>query len=140
MNISPKDVLLQHNISPSVHRIAILNYLLNNFVHPTADKIYLSLQESIPTLSKATIYNTLNLLASKGAVKELSIDENNTRYDVDLSNHSHFMCNKCREIYDLHIDPSDLLTTQDVSIHSISEVQINIKGICNKCHKINDTI
>ena len=55
--------LQNHNIKPSVQRIAIMNYLIEHRTHPTVDEIYTALSPSIPTLSKTTVYNTLKLLS-----------------------------------------------------------------------------
>ena len=69
--------LQNHNIKPSVQRIAIMNYLIEHRTHPTVDEIYTALSPSIPTLSKTTVYNTLKLLSEQGAAQTLTIDERN---------------------------------------------------------------
>ena len=84
--------LQNHNIKPSVQRIAIMNYLIEHRTHPTVDEIYTALSPSIPTLSKTTVYNTLKLLSEQGAAQTLTIDERNTCYDADTSPHGHFLC------------------------------------------------
>ena len=84
--------LLQYSIKPSVQRTAVMDYLLKNRTHPTIDEIYSALSPSMPTLSKTTVYNTLNLFLEKGAVQQLVIDEKNARYDIDMSLHAHFIC------------------------------------------------
>ena len=55
------DTLLEKNIRPSHQRIKVMEFLLKNKIHPTVDYIYNELHEEIPTLSKTTVYNTLNL-------------------------------------------------------------------------------
>ena len=67
--------LQNHNIKPSVQRIAIMTYLMEHRTHPTVDEIYTALAPSIPTLSKTTVYNTLKLLSEQGAAQTLTIDE-----------------------------------------------------------------
>ena len=57
--MKPYERLLDHNIKPSVQRIAIMQYLMEYPVHPSADDIYTALSPSMPTLSKTTVYNTL---------------------------------------------------------------------------------
>ena len=65
--------LQNHNIKPSVQRIAIMNYLIEHRTHPTVDEIYTALSPSIPTLSKTTVYKTLKLLSEQGAAQTLTI-------------------------------------------------------------------
>ena len=52
--ISTYDYLLQHQVKPSVQRLAVMDYLRKHKTHPTADDIYVHLLKEIPTLSKTT--------------------------------------------------------------------------------------
>ena len=72
--MKPYDRLLEHNIKPSMQRIAIMEYLMDNPIHPSADDIYTALSPSMPTLSKTTVYNTLKLFSEQGAALMLTID------------------------------------------------------------------
>ena len=99
--MKPYERLLEHNIKPSMQRIAIMEYLMNHPIHPSADDIYTALSPSMPTLSKTTVYNTLRLFSEQGAALMLTIDEKNTNFDADTSVHSHFLCRRCGHIYDL---------------------------------------
>ena len=72
-NIS--EYLLNYQIKPSMQRLAIMEYLLANRIHPTAEDVYHALYPKIPTLSKTTVYNTLNLFVAQGALRMLVIDE-----------------------------------------------------------------
>ena len=95
--MKPYDRLLEHNIKPSMQRIAIMEYLMEHPIHPSADDIYTALSPSMPTLSKTTVYNTLKLFSEQGAALMLTIDEKNTNFDADTSVHSHFLCKRCME-------------------------------------------
>ena len=122
--------LREQNVSPSLQRIEIYRYLIDNKNHPTVDMIYRELHKKIPTLSKTTVYNTLNLFVSKGLAIEITIDKNEIRYDADTSIHAHFMCDKCNTIHDLRIDVSSL---DEHFFHNaeVKEHHIYFKGTCN---------
>lgn len=75
MKESAQNRLRRYNIKPSVQRMAVLDYLMTHHTHPTADTIFNALYPSIPTLSKATVYNTLNLLTEHGVIQMITIDE-----------------------------------------------------------------
>jgi len=124
--------LLNRNIKPSYQRIKILEYLDNNRIHPTVDKIFVDLQKEIPTLSKTTIYNTLNLFVEAGLVRVLTIEDNETRYDIDTSDHGHFKCENCGEIYDFKINV-DGLEPSGLNNFKITDKSVYFKGICEKC-------
>ncbi len=129
-----KEIMEKFEIKPSFHRFKILEYLINNKTHPTADDIYTVLSKEIPTLSKTTVYNTLNYFVSKGIVSEVVIEENEVRYDIDISPHIHFKCKKCGEIYDI-FKKCEILTYKKIDEHKIEEYHIYLKGICRKCLK-----
>ena len=70
-----KEILLEHEVKPSLHRINVLKYIIENKNHPSVDVIYRALVNTIPTLSKTTVYNTLKLLTEKRIISVLHIDE-----------------------------------------------------------------
>lgn len=126
--------LLEHNIKPSMQRIAIMEYLMEHPIHPSADDIYTALSPSMPTLSKTTVYNTLKLFAGQGAVQMLTIDEKNTNFDADTSLHAHFLCRCCGRIYDLKFPEAvKQVEQQEMDGHLVTEVHYYYKGICKNC-------
>ena len=125
--------LRQFSIKPSVQRAAVMDYLLNNKIHPTIDEIYLALSPSMPTLSKTTVYNTLNLFVERGAAQSLVIDEKKARYDVDITDHAHFICKSCGAIHDIFdLNPTQYKLPLNTAF-TIQTVQIAYSGICNCC-------
>ncbi|MGL6023638.1 MAG: Fur family transcriptional regulator [Fusobacteriaceae bacterium] len=128
------DFLKVKGIKPSYQRMKIYEYLLNNRTHPTVDIIYKALAPDIPTLSKTTVYNTLNLFIENGIVNIIVIEENQTRYDVDTSIHGHFKCDVCEKIYDLNLEPS-FLQNLNLNEFQINEQHLYLKGICKTCKK-----
>ena len=87
-----------HSIKPSYQRMKVFQYLYEERNHPTVDMIYKALCTEIPTLSKTTVYNTLNLFIEKEIANVIVIEENETRYDIDMSIHGHFKCEQCGKI------------------------------------------
>lgn len=128
-----KQHLENHDIKPSVQRMAIMKYLMKNRNHPTADMIFNDLYEQIPTLSKTTVYNTLKLLSDHGAIKTIGIDEKNARYDGDMSPHAHFRCKDCGCIYDIPLDKHDKIFVDGIGELVIDEVHLYYKGYCKTC-------
>lgn len=125
--------LRQFSIKPSVQRSAVMDFLIKNRIHPTIDEIYTALSPSMPTLSKTTVYNTLDLFVERGAVRALAIDERNARYDVDISAHAHFMCKSCGSVHDIfNVNPSYFQIPQ-VENFKIDNVEISYFGVCSSC-------
>lgn len=126
------EYLKNHGIKPSYQRIRIFDYLIKNKNHPTVDNIYTALVGDIPTLSKTTVYNTLKLFHEKGIVIIVNIEENESRFDADTSNHGHFKCSKCGKIYDFNLNKENL-SIPELSKFSINEKHIYLKGVCPDC-------
>jgi Fur family peroxide stress response transcriptional regulator len=79
-----KEKLKKKNINLSYQRLKVLEYLTQVRTHPTVDQIFTDLQKDISTLSKTTVYNTLRVLVQAGLVRVITIEDNETRYDIDL--------------------------------------------------------
>lgn len=126
--------LKEHGVKPSYQRMKIYEFLLNNKIHPTVDTIYKALNKEIPTLSKTTVYNTLNLFLEKNIINILVIEENETRYDAYLELHGHFKCEKCGNIYDIEIE-SDTLNPSELAGFEVKEKHVYFKGVCKHCHE-----
>jgi Fur family transcriptional regulator, peroxide stress response regulator len=124
--------LRNKNIRLSHQRLKVLEYLTQNQCHPTVDKIYSSLHKEFPTLSKTTIYNTLDTLAEAGLVKVISIEGNEARYDITTEDHGHFKCDSCGSIHDFDID-IDICPVTDLSDFKITDRNVYFKGVCPQC-------
>lgn len=129
-----KEILLEHEVKPSLHRINVLKYIIENKNHPSVDVIYRALVNTIPTLSKTTVYNTLKLLTEKRIISVLHIDETELRYDYIINPHAHLVCIKCGKIYDVEFS-SGYFSKKSIKGHEVLEAQVNLKGICSKCNK-----
>ena len=125
--------LSEKNIRPSLQRMAVYGFLVENPIHPTVDTIYQALHPEIPTLSKTTVYNTLKQLVDCGLVQTVTIEDGELRYDADISNHLHFKCIKCGIVFDVFKEitlPENLLPEGFV----VSKKQTNIWGTCSNCN------
>lgn len=131
--------LQEHEVKPSMQRVAVMKYLLTHRTHPNVDEIYNYLHKKMPTLSKTTVYNTLRLFAEHEVALMLMIDERNLCFDGDVSPHAHFLCTTCGKIYDLPFNPmghQDAI--QEVEGHRVTEVHQYYKGVCKHCLQLEE--
>jgi len=129
-----KEILIEKGIKPSIQRIQIFKFLMENRDHPTAKDIYKRISEKIPTLSKTTVYNSIKLFTKKGILKSMKIIEGEVRYDINTDFHPHFRCRKCGKIYDL--DSTIIFEVKkEIDGHLIEEQHIYYSGICKKCRE-----
>lgn len=127
-----KSRLQQHGVKPSLPRIKIYEYLDTYRSHPTVDEIYSALAPELITLSKTTVYNTVDLFAEHRLVTQILIEDKEARYDARTDNHGHFKCTECGSVYDFDFDLADS-EIPGLRDFEISEYHTYLKGICKQC-------
>jgi|WetSurMetagenome_2_1015567.scaffolds.fasta_scaffold00053_42 Fur family transcriptional regulator, peroxide stress response regulator len=114
-------------------RLSILAYLEDNKCHPTADGIYRHVSKKFPTMSPATVYNTLEALKKRGMLTEITIDSDKKHFDPDTSRHHHAICTSCKKIVDIHTD-FDLSTAEkELCGFKITGSHVEFYGLCRDC-------
>jgi len=118
-------------------RLAIFKILEDNKSHPGAEEIYLKVRRNCPTISLATIYQTLDTLEYIGGIRVLRCDKRRTRYDPDLSPHHHLICTRCNKIMDLEQDFSKnvKLPPSYRNRFEVDDFSVVFYGICQVCKK-----
>lgn len=137
MDLNIPSFLRNQGIKASYQRIRIYEYLMNNRTHPTVAEIYDALITDIPSLSKTTVYNTLNLFVEKELVEEVTIEGSEMRYDIkDPEGHGHFKCIKCHKIFDVPIQIEKIFD-KEMSDFLVQAQFVHFVGICPDCQKDN---
>ncbi|HZX09305.1 MAG TPA: Fur family transcriptional regulator [Acidobacteriota bacterium] len=126
--------LKKKKIKPTYIRLKVLNYLENGQKHSDAEQIYRTIKKEIPTVSMTSIYNTLDIFQKKGLIAPLFITGSEVRFDVIVSPHQHFFCERCGRIIDLDID-SECFKKKNIEGHKVNEIQGYFIGICKDCLK-----
>jgi Fur family transcriptional regulator, peroxide stress response regulator len=116
-------------------RIAILDYLEGNRSHPSAEDVYKAVRRKFPTMSFATVYNTLEMLKRNGMVAELTGDPGKKRFDPNPRPHHHLICTQCRRIADLQVEFRLPVADRDRAGFEITGNHIEFYGICPACKK-----
>lgn len=119
----------------SKQRELILNAVKDNTVHPTADFIYDYLKKDNPNLSLGTVYRNLSQLVNHGYIQKVSIPGLPDRFDANVIEHNHMICDVCGNIQDIHSDilkniPSAISNELDIEITSCTVI---LHGICKNC-------
>ncbi|NLC41044.1 MAG: transcriptional repressor [Clostridiaceae bacterium] len=127
-----KEILQAKNIRLSHQRLKVLEYLAHNNTHPSVEEIYSELQKSIPSLSRATIYNTLHMLKEAGLVNVLTIGDSEARYEIIAESHGHFKCTSCENIFDFTLNMKEIESV-DLADFEIKERDVYFRGLCPDC-------
>ena len=120
-------------------RIAVLEYLEGNMGHPSAEDIYKHVKKIFPTISFATVYNTLETLKRTGNVMELTLDPTRKRYDPDIRHHHHLICLRCQRINDVHIDVHVEIPFEQADDFKVLNNHIEFYGLCKACTNKDDS-
>ena len=128
------DILVQfdrHNILPTPQRVKIAEILLAEPQHLSAEQIISRLRLAGSSISKATVYNTLNLFAEKSLVKELFIDPKRRFYDSRTDAHHHFYNVDTGELTDIDQERVAFSNLPDLPAGTVEdgvEVMIKVRG------------
>lgn len=120
-------------------RQIIYNTLMSQETHPNAYQIYDLVKREIPDISLGTVYRNLNLLVEDGLIRRLDLNDDNVRFDGNIEDHHHFVCQKCGKIIDIKDDYSfDLKKTENHYGVKIITTQMIFQGLCSVCVNKNE--
>src|SRR5829696_9086590 len=84
-------------------RQTVLRVIRESSEHLTANEVFEDARRLLPSISFATVYNSLRYLKQGGLIGEVRFGTDATRYDRKLTRHDHALCNKCRKLVDLEL-------------------------------------
>jgi len=108
--------------------------LEENQSHPTVEEVYREVRKHFPSLAKATVYNTLDVLKKRGAIRELTIASKAARYDSNPNPHPHFLCRICGSLIDVDL-PCPIRPGDKILGHKVESVQTYLYGVCSQCEE-----
>ena len=118
-------------------RLAICEFVLSSKEHPTVDQVYQVAQKKHPTLSLATVYQTLHLLTEIGMLQELGFSDGISRYDPKSSPHINIVCRNCGKIQDYESESVRRFLSQ-ITVElkrTLIGQHLEIYTYCDQCEK-----
>ncbi len=98
------ELLRSHDIYPTTQRVIITRLLFDKCAHLSAEDVFRLVNADNRHVSKATVYNTLGLLAKKGVVREVIADPTRVFYDPNTQPHHHFFDVATGALTDISVD------------------------------------
>lgn len=117
-------------------RLAVYKALIDTDSHPTAQMLYETLRPQYPTLSLATVYNTLEALVSAGLIHTLgAAGDEAVHYDADITPHVNLACISCHRVIDLVSDHVNALEREvaETSGYRLLGSRVLYYGLCPQC-------
>jgi Fur family transcriptional regulator, iron response regulator len=129
-NMKPDVVrtLKEHGIQPSAQRVAVAEYVLHTPEHPSAEKVWARVRESFPMISRATVYNTLNLFVERGLLRELHLAPDSVLFDANTDRHHHFIDEESGRIYDVPWNQIEVRNAKPPPGFEVHAYQVVMRG------------
>jgi Fe2+ or Zn2+ uptake regulation protein len=102
--------------------------VLDTEEHPSADQVWTTVGKTFPMLSRATVYNTLNLFVDKGLLREFVLAEGRVVFDPKTTPHHHFIDEATGVIHDVPWDALAVSGTEDLKQFDVREYQVVMRG------------
>lgn len=122
------ELLRGRDINPSAQRVAVAEYILFTDEHPSAERVWARVRRRFPMISRATVYNTLNLFAEKGLVRELHLSPHSIVFDANIDAHHHLIDEDTGRIYDIPWEKAEMTTLPNVDGFEIRDYQVVMRG------------
>ncbi|MEI3271013.1 MAG: transcriptional repressor [Candidatus Gastranaerophilaceae bacterium] len=121
----------------SKQREIILDTLSKNAIHPTAEALLEFLKRDNSNVGMTTLYRNLNQLADAGLIKKIDGLEPSAHFDHNTFEHYHFICEKCKKVYDIpsSVAPDLVKNTTEATGFDITSHDIVFHGICSECKR-----
>ena len=119
-------------------RVAILDFLKDNFNHPTVEEIYKEVKQSLPRITKATVYKNLKVLVKHGLLKEVNV-KGVSRFEAKIESHHHIICKSCGKIVDFRSDELIDYSLKIISNYddfTINSAETTFFGTCKTCNDL----
>src|SRR5438552_7454875 len=114
-------------------REQVYSVLLQRRDHPTAEEVFLRAKRTMPDISIATVYNCLTALVKCGLVRQVSLERGAARFCPNMSEHCHFYCDSCDEVFDIELDSQTGISLPKG--FKAERYDIAIHGKCPACGK-----
>jgi len=128
LSVDIVELLTAHGIQPSAHRVAVAQYVLTTHDHPSADRVWDRVRERFPMISRATVYNTLNLFVEKGLLRELHLAADSVVFDPKMDRHHHLIDDETGKIHDVEWNHVEVKNIKNIGNYEINEYQVVMHG------------
>lgn len=121
-------VLRGRGINPSAQRVAVAQYILHTDEHPSAEQVWTRVSRTFPHISRATVYNTLNLFVEKALVRQFVLTEGRVVFDPNTEDHHHFIDEDSGEIHDVPWEAVKVVSAPKLDGFEVREFQVVMRG------------
>ncbi len=121
-------------------RLTVYRHLRKQDGHLTAEQVHSDLVARAPSLSPATVYATLDLLAELGLIRRMSTPHGVALFDTRMCLHHHLLCRSCDAIIDLEapVTTADAHAAAAAAGFTVEHSELQMTGLCDACAAAQD--
>lgn len=114
-------------------RQLLFTLLVDDATHPTAEGLYTRASDMMPGISLRTVYSTLTDLVEMGELNAVTVGSGATRFDPNIDEHHHGVCEECGAVVDLYVESSQSLSVETADGFMPRTASIVFHGTCATC-------
>lgn len=121
----------------SKQREEIKRVVQESKTHPSANEVYEIIKSQHSSASMSTVYRNLNFLCETQQIRKIYMPNGSVRFDGELQEHHHVICEKCGKLFDVKFDLDNLnKKVEEQTGVKVNTFQLTIGGICRPCQLI----
>ena len=127
-----------HGLPVTVQRRRIFEALGGRTDHPTPDQVYAAVKDTLPGVSRTTVYRVLDTLVRVGVLGRACSPSAASRVDPRTSRHHHLVCQRCDRLFDVDEEAVEhRIRPPDVRRRgfAIQGYSIYFTGLCAACRE-----
>lgn len=123
------------NLGLTKQREVVLQVIRTAENHLTANEVFDEAKRLLPTISFATVYNSLRFLKDAGHIAEVQFGNGASRFDSKTFRHDHAICSNCGKLVDMELElPPELVEmAANFSKFKPESLELTLRGVCPEC-------
>jgi Fe2+ or Zn2+ uptake regulation protein len=129
-----RDVNIQ-DLGLTKQREVVLQVIRESDSHLTANEVFAAAKGLLPSISFATVYNSLRFLKEAGHITEIQFGNGASRFDRGTHRHDHAICTSCGKLVDIEMELPDELITKAATYSNFKpeSIELTLRGLCPDC-------
>ena len=125
----------EHGIAVTRQRQVVYEVMRGMSGHPSPEEIYARVKRKVPSISLATVYKNVHLFVESGVLREVSLHHGSQRVEMNVKEHHHLVCSKCKSISDIDEKALGTLPKRKKLEGGflVKRYSVDVIGLCAKC-------
>jgi len=117
----------------TIQKQLVYNAVKELDIHANAEQVYEYVVAVHPSISKATVYRNLGQMVDAGELLNIGSFYGSTHYDHNCHDHYHFICQGCKQVFDIDVDFPDVEGLTEMNGLEIKKHNLSFSGLCTNC-------